>query len=186
MANEEKKEQVTEPSLAQQDLERRQAEDYVPDAAVKTVTVNPNPFGYEAYAGTDPIYQNHANETEVPYESEDGPEKVAEEKVKELYSLDDVDEDDVVEDYGLGGKARRAGNPNVQPDRYLVPGQEGYPSDAEAKTGPLVRAADVKDSGSDEEEPVKEADFPETAVSAPVNPSSPPQKDADPSAKTDS
>lgn len=170
-----KEKQVTKPSAAQEDLERRQADDYVPDAAVKTVTVNPNPFGNEAYAGVDPIYQNHANDTEKPLAAQDGPEKVAEENVKKLYSLDNVAKEDVVDDYGQGGKARRAASPVVEPNRFLVPGQEGYPDNAEQTVRPVVRAesAQSKQGKGD-----GEAEFP-PAASVPVNPSAPNQQDSD-------
>lgn len=184
MAENEKQEEeyVTTPFNAQLDLERRQEEGYKPDSVLGTVTVNPNPFGYEEYAGTDPIYQNHANDTEVPYAAEEGPEKVAEDNVKELYSLDDVDDDEVVEDYGLGGKARRAGNPNVTPNRYLVPGQEGYDlQKAQEQNGPPMRveASDSGDKDDEGPELLEEAEFPDESISVPVNPSAPSQQGTD-------
>lgn len=104
---EENKPQVVAPRT-QEDLERRLADDHEPDSAVNTgtVLVNPNPFGDEAYAGTDPIYQNHANDTEKPYRASKGAEKKAEDLVREAHTLDE-DDDDVVKDTGMGGKARR-------------------------------------------------------------------------------
>lgn len=37
----------------------------------------------EGYIGVDPIYQNHANDTEKPYASEGGGDKLAEEAYRE-------------------------------------------------------------------------------------------------------
>lgn len=108
MADDKNKPYSTKPNT-QLDLEARLSDDYTPESNVgNTVTVNPNPYGSEAYVGTDPIYQNHANDTEKPYAAKSGAEKKAEEQVKELYSLDDVDDDQIVDDYGFGGKARVA------------------------------------------------------------------------------
>lgn len=99
MAN--KKPEYTQPRT-QTDLEARLADE--PPAA--SVVVNPNPFGDEAYAGTDPIYQNHANDTEKPLRAAKGVEKKAEDQIREAHKF--ADGADVVDDHGLGGKAARA------------------------------------------------------------------------------
>lgn len=174
MADEQKKEeQVTAPPATLVDLERRQAEDYTPDAAVRDVVVNPNPFGHEEYAGTDPIYQNHANETEVPLAAEEGPEKDLEDKVHELYSLEDVDEAQVVEDYGQGGKARVSDPRGAQPTRWV----RKPVGEAEV----LVPADEDGDKAEDDsaEAPTPEETFEKESVSVPVNPSAPNQEGTD-------
>jgi hypothetical protein len=91
----------------QEDLEARLGDDHVPASAVNegTVLVNPNPFGSEAYAGTDPIYQNHANDTEKPFRASKGAEKKAEDQVRNAHKL--AGDAEVVDDSGLGGKAER-------------------------------------------------------------------------------
>lgn len=172
---------LTTPTF-QQDLERRLDDDYVPDSdRGDTVTVNPNPFGTEEYAGTDPIYQNHANETEKPLASKKGAVRLAEEQVKELHNLDEVDEGELSEDYGLGGKARKTGDPNLTAITYLVPGQEGYDRElAEEQGGPPLRVdvADARGNGDDEEgdDEVTEADNPGTNMGASTAPPEPPSK----------
>lgn len=67
----------TKPT-SQLDLEARLANDNEAPAAVKTL--NPSEQGEDdedGYVGTDPIYQNHANDTEAPGEAEEGAEKDA-------------------------------------------------------------------------------------------------------------
>lgn len=105
------------PSNAELDLKARQDEDHELDSNVgRTVTLQPNAVGEDAFVGTDPIYQGRANETDQPFESESGPEKVAEDEFKEGFSLDDVDEDKVHDDFGMGGEALVAASPFAQPD----------------------------------------------------------------------
>jgi hypothetical protein len=157
VADEKKEEEtyLTKPA-SQVDHERRLAEDYQPDARVDgELVVNPNPFGAEDYAGTDPIYQNHANDTEAPLAAEEGPDKDAEDFVRDLHDLDDVDDGDKAEDYGLGGEATKAGQSNLERERMLVPGQEGYPENPEKYTGPAVPASAVQGDGdsSDDDKP---------------------------------
>ena len=91
----------TTQSTAAQDLERRLDPDYKP--VVGTARLNPNPFGDEEYVGTDPVYQNHANDTEVPYAAEEGPLQKAEEHFADQYDMSDADDDKVVPDPGMGG-----------------------------------------------------------------------------------
>lgn len=101
MAKDENKPYITQPRT-QTDLEARLAAEAPAPAAV----VNPNPFGDEAYAGTDPIYQNYANDTEKPLKAAKGVEKKAEDQLREAHKFSD--DDDLVDDPGLGGKAARA------------------------------------------------------------------------------
>lgn len=95
------KTQQTRPN-SQLDLERRlKVDNDNPD--VKVVgTTNPDPVGAveEAYIGTDPIYQNHANDTEKPYSAEKGPEKEQEEAFvdSQLSHLDPVKDADFAKD----------------------------------------------------------------------------------------
>jgi len=124
------------------DLDRRLEEGAVPDSDLSgRYIVNPNPFGEEDYAGTDPIYQNHANDTEAPHAAEEGPEKEAEDAVRDLY--EPKDDAVVVDDFGTGGEAVKAGQPNVDREVYLVPGQEGYPDDPSKLSGPVVSKSAV-------------------------------------------
>lgn len=104
------KEDKRTPSVAELDLQARLDPEHTPDANIaRTVTVNPNPFGKDDYVGTDPIYQGRANKQDQPKAAGTGVEKQAEELFAEQYSLDDVDEDRLVDDYGFGGKAVKAG-----------------------------------------------------------------------------
>lgn len=107
------------PSNAELDLKARLGDDYKgeSDLSTRTTTVQPNALGDEAYVGTDPIYQNHANDTEKPYASRGGPERAAERAFADQYpDLDDVDEELVVDDPGLGGKAVKTVSHLAQPD----------------------------------------------------------------------
>lgn len=104
----EKKPQLGVPSTAQLDLERRQGNEYVGDSelASRRTFVNPSPLGEEEYIGTDPIYQNHANDTEKPLAASKGVWKDAEDAYKESVAIpEDTDESLVVDDPGMGGKA---------------------------------------------------------------------------------
>lgn len=146
-------------STAQRDLERRLDEDYKPESDVSgNLIVNPNPFGDEAYAGTDPIYQNYANDQHKPLESEEGGFHDAEEAVKELHDTDEVDDSQLAEDPGLGGVAVKADNTGgAGPTRYLVPGQEGYDRDkAEEQNAPPMRVDDATADDDDDDSGVTE------------------------------
>lgn len=174
-------------SSAQLDLERRLENSNESESRVgKTVKVNPNPFGADDYAGTDPIYQNYANETEKPLRAEGGAFGDAEEEVRKLHDLGDLDEKQVAEDAGMGGKARvsEAGTPAA--DRYLVPGQEGYPDDPEKYSGPTVRESTVreregadKDGEEDDKGKVQTANNPGTNMGASTRPPAPPKSTGD-------
>lgn len=123
MAN--KKPEYTQPRT-QTDLEARLADE--PPAA--SVVVNPNPFGDEAYAGTDPIYQNYANDTEKPLRAAKGVEKKAEDQIREAHKF--ADDADVVDDHGLGGKAARA---NVASSATVEPEPEPAPEEPDTSGG---------------------------------------------------
>lgn len=162
------------PPTTQVDLERRQKSD-VPDAALATsrVMVNPNPFGAEEYVGTDPIYQNHANETEKPYASKKGPERTLEKQHHDLYKMDSKQKK--TEDPGLGGEAPVAETTGVHATRYLVPGQEGYDrKKAEEQQGPPLAVLDEDSSDGDDED--VELDNPGTNMGASVQPPDPGKK----------
>lgn len=122
------------------------------------VQVNPNPVGSEVddegvgtYVGTDPIYQNSGGVANRPFDAEEGVDKLAEDRTKELYNLSDEDEENVAPDYGMGGEARVAKAEGTTPVTFLAPGQEGYDKEqAEAQQGPLLRV-DAADQGSNSE-----------------------------------
>lgn len=69
---------------SQVDLEERLKNDNAAPAVLKDT----NPAESTAYytktgfVGTDPVYQNYANETDAPRKAEDGPDKLAEEYVE--------------------------------------------------------------------------------------------------------
>lgn len=70
---------------SQLDLEARQKADYVPPGVVKKS--EDQGLSDNGYIGVDPIYQNHANDTEAPIQSEKGPEA----KIFNNHYTDDVD-----------------------------------------------------------------------------------------------
>lgn len=171
MANEEKEKTTITKPTSQLDLERRQSDDYVADADISSrVAVNPNPFGEEDYVGTDPVYQNYANDTEKPLPADEGPEAEAEKAHREMYDTDE----DTVNDPGLGGEAVRADLTGPAAERYLVPGQEGYPDDASKFTGPAVPASAVEgnDTQNTSSESTDERQSETQGSSTPVPPSS--------------
>lgn len=176
MTREKKKEEAEKvefvPPTSQTDLDSRLDEDYVPGTALPNAHVQPNPFGAEDYAGTDPIYQNYGNDTSKPLRAEEGPDKKAEDVVRELHDLDDVDESELVPDYGQGGKSRMAHpNQNAGATAYLVPGQEGYDKQkAEEQNGPPMRV-DTAGGDDDEEVQAPPPPDPEDPTGAAVNPS---------------
>lgn len=168
---------LTKPR-AQVDLERRTAEDYKPESEVgSTVTVNPNPFGEDEYVGTDPIYQNYANDQNKPLASEEGAEKEVEEAYKKSHEVDD---DVAVEDYGLGGKASRAQvGTGGRTFRTVLPGQEGYDlKKAEEQNGPPLRVYNDEEQKDDEGE-VTEVDVPGENRGATTEPPAPPASPGD-------
>lgn len=72
---------------SQLDLERRQADDYVsPSVVTRGEDV---PLSDNGYIGVDPIYQNHANDTEAPVKVTKG----AEAKIVNEFIADDADFD---------------------------------------------------------------------------------------------
>jgi hypothetical protein len=77
--------QYTKPN-SQLDLEARlERKNENPDVHVP-VAVNPNPVGEEEYIGTDPIYQNYANETEKPLAGDGAEQQVVEDFKKSALS----------------------------------------------------------------------------------------------------
>jgi hypothetical protein len=166
MAQSQEDKPYTTRSTADLDLERRLSDDYVSDSDIRgnSVQLNPNPFGDEAYAGTDPIYQNYAEEVHKPLESKKGAFKAAEDHVKDLHK-DEKEADDP----GLGGKAAVAGSPDLVPDRYLVPGQKGYKAPEE---GAPMRVP-VNQDNEDDDDSVTETDNPGTNMGASVPPPAP-------------
>lgn len=82
----------TKPT-SQVDLETRLANDNaVPGPAQ---VVNPGYGDVEAgnlYLGTNPEYQNHANDTEAPYQAEEGPDADAEDAALKAYDSREVKE----------------------------------------------------------------------------------------------
>lgn len=139
-------------SRAQVDLERRTEDGYVPDSNLgSTATVNPNPFGAEEYVGTDPIYQNYANDQNKPLAAEEGVEAEVLEAYKDEH---EVDESVEVTDPGLGGTAAKvpAGTGGAT-FRTILPGQDGYDRQkAEEQNGPPLRVYNDEelDTSSDE------------------------------------
>lgn len=74
----------TKPT-SQLDLEARLERDNENPAAHVPGYSNPASFGVEDYVGTDPVYQNHANDTEAPLKAEGGAEQKAEEFFRETH-----------------------------------------------------------------------------------------------------
>lgn len=69
-------------STQQLDLEARQAEGYVsPLARVETVGPSESLVSEDGFIGVDPVYQNAANDTDMPLSSEEGPEKNLEDRL---------------------------------------------------------------------------------------------------------
>jgi hypothetical protein len=160
---------LTKPNT-QVDLERRQKQE-APDSAVgNTVVVNPNPFGADEYVGTDPIYQNYANDQNKPLASEDGVEKELEEAYKEEHEVDD---EVSVEDHGTGGVAERAQAGTAGSTfRTILPGQEGYDlKKAEEQNGPPLRVYNDEEPGENDEDESDEGD--EVAIPDTQPPASP-------------
>ena len=138
--NDKDKPQLNVKSTAQLEMERLTGEGYTDASAINTTaTLNPDPFGKGAYVGTDPIYQNSATDNEKPLASKSGAEAELEKFNKGLYDVEDSSL--LVDDPGMGGKARLAVSPTVVPTRVLLPGQEGY---EEPRTGQPVRADDAE------------------------------------------
>lgn len=88
---------------SQQDLERRLEKDN--EAETLLTGVNPAEQDHlvsDGYVGVDPVYQNHANDTDKPRASEDGAEKKAEEafvaSLTATVSESEDDEDDEDDD----------------------------------------------------------------------------------------
>jgi hypothetical protein len=112
---------------SQLDLERRLGED-PPNTLFKTVnpvestlTADDNTSELtggddgDLYVGTDPIYQNHANDTEKPLQAEEGPDKSAED-----FYLDTVDSEGGTEAGDQLKEAYGAVTPNVQSEGSTV------------------------------------------------------------------
>lgn len=90
-------------STSQRDLEDRQREDYVsPIAKAKTVGPNETLVNEDGFVGVSSEYANNANETDAPLSSDEGPEKILEDKL--LGSTEDAP----VEDKKDEGSAKHA------------------------------------------------------------------------------
>lgn len=80
---EEAKEAVYTKPTSQRDLEARlEVENEREDSKV-VGPKNPDDFTEEGYIGVDPIYQNHANDTEAPIKADEGPEAKVVEQYRE-------------------------------------------------------------------------------------------------------
>lgn len=113
----------TKPT-SQVDLEERLDRDN--EVVSTTKTYNPGYGDVEPgnlYLGTNPEYQNHANDTEAPLQADEGPDQLAEEAVLGAYDSRDVKE-----------KAR-----DLDEDQRLDPGDGVSPD-------PAATAADGRDS----------------------------------------
>lgn len=83
---EEKEEVVYTKPTSQLDLEARMEDDEEGTVTVPQMTNPSTPEeGENLYIGTDPIYQNHASDTEAPRQSQEGGEQKAEEKFLAAY-----------------------------------------------------------------------------------------------------
>ena len=170
-------------SNAQLDLERRLDPDYKPDSQIGgTVTVNPNPFGADAYVGTDPIYQNYSTDQNKPFEAEEGPEG---ELLKAYKEEHDLDGQKVAEDYGLGGEAPVAETGTTSRlVRTILPGQEGYDlKKAEEQNGPPLRVFGDESNDEGDEDEVVRADNVGTNMGASTQPPEPPENPSQPDAR---
>lgn len=124
------------------------------EAPKPRVAVNPNPFGEEEFVNVDPIYQNYANDQNKPFAAQDGADKLAEERTKELH---DLDGEETVDDQGTGGKASKADQSGPGSIRYLLPGQEGYDETvAQSQVPHRADAVKADDSGSNSSDGKKE------------------------------
>lgn len=91
MADSDTEEVVFTPTTAQLDLERRLDPDY--EGVQRPRVLNPGYGEVELgnlYVGTNMEYQNHANDTEAPYQAEEGPDQLAEEKAFAAFDSWDV------------------------------------------------------------------------------------------------
>lgn len=148
------------------------------EAPGRTQTVNPNALGEEDYVGTDPIYQNHATDVDMPIASEEGVDAKAEELFAADHDLADVDDEEIVVDTGLGGEARKAHQgADAGPTVWLLPGQEGYPEDAGGRPVPVAASTrNQQDEESDEDsEDEEEKEEERTNPTAPQSPAQPAQ-----------
>jgi hypothetical protein len=93
--NEQEQEKVEyTKSTATLDLEARLENDNAVPGPARVL--NPGYGDVEAgnlYLGTNPEYQNHANDTDAPLQAEDGPERDAEEAALAAYDSRDVKDD---------------------------------------------------------------------------------------------
>lgn len=92
MASDKEKVVYTKPT-SQVDLEERLKRDNESPLSVVRAENNHNPFGVdeEAYVNVDPVYQNHANDTEKPLEAKSGVEKKALETFKDAVAAAETD-----------------------------------------------------------------------------------------------
>lgn len=90
----EKEKVVYTKPTSQLDLEARQEAEKKGENPFAVADAVRNPTGPEEtkdlYVGTDPIYQNHANDTEAPKQSEKGAEKDAEQGFLKAYDKPEV------------------------------------------------------------------------------------------------
>jgi hypothetical protein len=88
-----KVEYTTSKPTSQLDLEARLERDNENPEVHVSVPVNPSYEAEGEYVGTDPIYQNYANETEKPLAGEGPEQKVVDELKKAHESKDESDEE---------------------------------------------------------------------------------------------
>lgn len=81
MADKKKDEAVYTRPTSQVDLEERLKADNRLGAPVENA--KPKPVSDDGYVGVDPIYQNHANDTDAPHQADDGADKLAEKSFEE-------------------------------------------------------------------------------------------------------
>ena len=77
MAQKKAQEAQYAPPASQVDLEERLASGNASHRILSTADIavqEPRPDDVEGYINVDPIYQNHANDTEAPLQGEEGPE----------------------------------------------------------------------------------------------------------------
>lgn len=90
----------TKPT-SQVDLEQRlDADEPDPHGFLKSVNPDPNLGSEDGYVGTDPVYQNHAVDTDEPLAAEEGADKAAEEHFADAYGDGSGPSDAVKENYG--------------------------------------------------------------------------------------
>lgn len=141
---------------SQLDLERRLSEGDPEPVLFKTVNPDEsslmadNEWGEDsdnAFVGTDPIYQNRANETDQPLQAEEGPDKDAEEAFFSSYEKGTEVRPELAERYGEVKKGADSVNGSAESGEAASGSAEEDSSGVGADAGDST-AQNTQDSGS--------------------------------------